>query len=32
MALAMAAGQQADSESLAKLGGIATICVRQSFQ
>jgi len=32
MATAMASGQQADSNSVAKLGGIATACVREAFQ
>ncbi len=32
MATAMAAGQQADPNSVAKLGGIATTCVRETFQ
>lgn len=32
MATAMAAGQQADSNSVAKLGGIATICVQEAFR
>jgi len=32
MATAMAAGQQADSNSVAKLGGITTTCVREAFQ
>ena len=32
MALAMAAGQQADSESVTRLGTIATTCIRDTFQ
>jgi|GEM_PF-6292695 len=32
MAMAMAAGQQADSKSMTKLSDIATACVRDSFQ
>ena len=32
MAMAMAEGQQADSNSMTKLSDIATVCVRDSFQ
>lgn len=32
MSMAMATGQQADAESVAKLGDIATACIRDTFQ